>query len=281
MGTGEWGAVEQTFPESIDEILNAVKETPRGRWFLDGYEKRLRSSESERILDSIAKLERHIQSVSGTGHDGETLQKARDAIAAARRDIAAIDQKPAELSTEGQLFAKLAALSKQSFSGPPAVSKGVERALRLVSDLDQQLGPAQSNTLAAPEYTTVKDADPFKADEAIFEPAPPPKPIINTSRTENPEIIPRGAKLVIQHKPIRPMPEAVAANAGTPLSEQAPATTDVGTAVLQRLAEPKATPAAEASDIQHSRIVIIRRKAEDMEHVPLLEPTQDNPASAA
>ena len=213
MGTGEWGAVEQTFPESIDEILSAVKETPRGRWFLDGYEKRLRSSESERILDSIAKLERHIQSVSGTGQDGETLQKARDAIAAARRDIAAIEQKPAELSAEGQLFAKLAALSKQSFSGPPAVSKGVERALRLVSDLDQQLGPAQSTALGAPEYATVKDTDPFKADEAIFEPAPPPKPIINTSRNENAEIIPRGAKLVIQHKPIQPKPEAAAANA--------------------------------------------------------------------
>jgi len=281
MGTGEWGAVEQTFPESIDEILSAVKETPRGRWFLDGYEKRLRSSESERILDSIAKLERHIQSVSSTGHDGETLQKARDAIAAARRDIAAIEQKPAELSTEGQLFAKLAALSKQSFSGSPAVSKGVERALRLVSDLDQQLGPTQSTALGIPEYATVKDTDPFKADEAIFEPAPPPKPIINPNRIENTEIIPRGAKLVIQHKPIQPQPEAAAANAEAPLSAQAPATADVGTAVLQRLAEPKAAPAAEASEIQHSRIVIIRRKAEDMEHVPLLEPTQDNPASAA
>ncbi len=281
MGTGEWGAVEQTFPESIDEILSAVKETPRGRWFLDGYEKRLRSSESERILDSIAKLERHIQSVSGTGHDGETLQKARDAIAAARRDIAAIEQKPAELSAEGQLFAKLAALSKQSFSGPPAVSKGVERALRLVSDLDQQLGPAQSTALGVPEHTTVKDADPFKADEAIFEPAPPPKPIINTSQNENTEIIPRGAKLVIQHKPIQPKSEAAAANAETPFSAQAPVTADVGTAVQQRLAEPKAAPAAEASEIQHSRIVIIRRKAEDMENVPLLEPAQDNPASAA
>ena len=35
--------------------------------------------------------------------------------------------------------------------------------------------------------------------------------------------------------------------------------------LLQRLTEPKAAPAAEASEIQHSRIVIIRRKAEDME----------------
>ena len=281
MGTGEWGAVEQTFPESIDEILSAVKETPRGRWFLDGYEKRLRSSESERILDSIAKLESHIQSLSGTGHDGETLQKARDAIAAARRDIAAIEQKPAELSAEGQLFAKLAALSRQSFSGPPALSKGVERALRLVSDLDQQLGPAQSTALGMPQYASAKEADPFKADEAIFEPAPPPKPIINTSRNENTETIPRGAKLVIQHKPIQPKPQAAAASAETPFSVQAPAMTDVGTAFLQPLAESRAAPAAEASEILHSRIVIIRRKAEDMENVPLLEPAQNNPASAA
>ena len=281
MGAGDWGAVEQTFPESIDEILSAVKETPRGRWFLDGYEKRLRSSESERILDSIAKLERHIQSLSGTGHDGETLQKARDAIAAARRDIAAIEQKPAELSVEGQLFAKLAALSRQSFSGPQAVSKGVERALRLVSDLDQQLGPAQSTAPVSPEFTPIKDADPFKAHEAIFEPAPPPKPIINTRRNENSETIPRGAKLVIQHKSVQPKPEAATAHVEMPLSVQTPATTDVGTAVQQRVAEPKVAPTAAAPEIQHSRIVIIRRKAEDMEHVPLLEPEQENPASAA
>jgi hypothetical protein len=281
MGAGESGAVEQGFPESIDEILSAVKETPRGRWFLDGYEKRLRSSESERILDSIAKLERHIQSVSGTGHDGETLQKARDAIAAARRDIAAIEQKPAELSVEGQLFAKLAALSRQSFSGLPAVSKGVERALRLVSDLDQQLGPAPSSAPASPEFTPVKDADPFRADDAIFEPAPPPQSIVNSRRSENAETIPRGAKLVIQHKSVQPKPEAAAAHLEMPFSVQTPATTDTGTAVLQRLAEPKVAPTAGTSEIQHSRIVIIRRKAEDMEHVPLLEPEQENPASAA
>ena len=281
MGAGDWGAVEQAFPESIDEILSAVKETPRGRWFLDGYEKRLRSSESERILDSIAKLERHIQSVSGTGHDGEVLQKARDAIAAARRDIAALEQKPAELSMEGQLFAKLATLSKQSFSGPPAVSKGVERALRLVSDLDQQLGQAQSTAPASPEFTPVKDADPFKADDAIFEPAPPPKAIISSRRNENTEIIPRGAKLVIQHKPVQPKPESALPNAEMPKPLQEPVIPAIAPPTSQFAAEPMAAPAPEASEIQHSRIVIIRRKAEDMENVPLLEPEQENPASAA
>jgi hypothetical protein len=88
------GALEQAFPESIDEILAMVKETPRGRWFLEGYEKRLRTTETERILSSIAKLESHIQSVSMGDHDHALVRKAREAIAAARRDIAAIEQKP-------------------------------------------------------------------------------------------------------------------------------------------------------------------------------------------
>lgn len=289
------GALEQAFPESIDEILAMVKETPRGRWFLEGYEKRLRTTETERILSSIAKLESHIQSVSMGGHDHALVRKAREAIAAARRDIAAIEQKPAELSAEGQLFAKLAALSKQSFSGAPAVSKGVERALRLVSDLDQQFSPAPAVTVEA----FAKPADLFKPDEAIFEPAPAPTQLVSARRNENIDALPRGAKLVIQHKGSRAKPETV------PFVE-APAIdaiSDVGTAVKPDevpatikqdipVTVPPPAPLAEANDlaarsedqssgIPHSRIVIIRRKAEDLENLPLLDLAEDSSSATA
>ena len=263
------GAVEQTYPESIDEILAVVKETPRGRWFLEGFEKRLRSSETERILNSISKLEAHVQSLSGSGHDGELLQKARDAIAAARRDIASIEQRPAELSAEGQLFAKLAALSKQSFSGAPAVSKGVERALRLVSDLDHQLGSSPTSVVdAAPA------ADFFKPDDAIFEPAPPPPAVASPTRNDIVDVMPRGAKLVIQHKVVEPRPEVAPTKVEATIQQPA-------AHVESPFNVAKAAPNEPSSEIQHSRIVIIRRKAEDLEHVPLLEPSADASASAA
>ena len=242
-------SVQTNFPESLDQVLEAVRETPRGRWFLENYESRLRHDSTGKILESIAKLEKHISSLSGTNADATLINRARAAISAARRDIAAIDQKPAELSNEAQLFAKLANLAKNSNIQSPAVGQGVERALRLVSELDLELNPASP---AKPAETY------FKQDDAVFEPAPvaqfakptvKPEPVV--------EATPRGAKLSIQR---------VGNIALTPIAEKPIES------ITAPIVEEQVAP-------QQSRIVIIRRKADEPTEVPLLE--QEETVSAA
>ena len=126
-------------PESLDDILAAVKETPRGRWFLENFENRLRGNDTAKILGAIATLEKQILSMESSGAETGLLRRARAAIAQARKDIMNLPGRPPELSVEGQLFAKLAALSKQHFPQDSGTGHSVERALRLVTDLDEDL----------------------------------------------------------------------------------------------------------------------------------------------
>jgi hypothetical protein len=46
----------------FEALEQAVRQSPKGSWFLDEYARRLRSSETSNILDAIAKLERIIAS---------------------------------------------------------------------------------------------------------------------------------------------------------------------------------------------------------------------------
>lgn len=46
--------------ETFDEVERAVMETPRGRWFLAEYARRIRAGESDMILAAIARLERSV-----------------------------------------------------------------------------------------------------------------------------------------------------------------------------------------------------------------------------
>ncbi len=265
--------VQSSFPESLDQVLEAVKETPRGRWFLENFEQRVRNDGTSKVLDSIAKLENHIQSLSVSGADQVLLKRAREAISAARRDIAAIEKKPAELSSEAQLFAKLANLSKSSFNDQPGLGQGVERALRLVSDLDDELNASNSNT------PKVQPTQFFKQDDAIFEPAPAAKIVKAVSK---PEIVadttPRGAKLVIQRvgapAPTVQMP-TIPTVAEAPIEQSQPERIEPPVFAEVAKAEPLVTPTPS------SRIVIIRRKADEVAEVPLLENTATETTSAA
>ena len=260
-------------PEKLDDILAAVKETQRGRWFLETYENRLRSNDTSKILGAIATLERQIQAMEGSGAESGLLTRARAAIAQARKDIMDLPGKPPELSAEGQLFAKLASLSKQQFPQDSATGNGVDRALRLVADLDLDFSVA-AQPAAAKQF--------FKQDEAVFEPAPAPKPIVVTTRSEPPaEMPPRGAKLVIQRLA-----------SSTPKTDSAIPQLSLKPEIMQDVfaAEPepeqlapKEKPKAlvEAPEPPQSRIVIIRRKADEMDDVPLFESTSGIPATAA
>ena len=272
---------DRSQPESLDDVLAAVKETPRGRWFLENYENRLRGNDTSKILGAIATLEKQILSMEASGAETGLLRRARAAIAQARKDIMDLPGRPPELSVEGQLFAKLASLSKQHFPPDSGTGHSVERALRLVTDLDEDLGAA-TKPAEAKQF--------FKQDEAVFEPAPAAKPVVMTTRSEPPtDLPPRGAKLVIQR-----VAAAVTKVEPTPperdISQDVFFTSpehEMRAAAQAKQAEPITVPAepvkatAEPSEPPQSRIVIIRRKADEMDDVPLFEPASGAPASAA
>jgi hypothetical protein len=274
------GQLDNAFPESLDDILEAVKESARGRWFLEGYEARLKKAETTRILDAIAKLESHLSAHNPSSADAALVERARAAIAATRRDIADITDKPASLSVEGQLFARLASLSKEAFATAPGLGAGVACALQLVDTLDRELSAPQ--VLAT---IPVGGASFFKQDDAVFEPAPAAKPVVAVARAEvTPEPPTRGAKLVI-HRINTPQIEQAAPAIGedaTPVATEVPASAATAQAAL---AEPPVFMAEvlqpEQSEILQSRIVIIRRKADEMNDVPLLGAESGEPASAA
>ncbi len=261
---------QPAFPESLDEILNVVKETPRGRWFLEAYANRVQTGGTSTILSAISKLESSLQSMSGSGADAALLQKARQHIAQARADIVGSDQGKAALSSEGQLFAKLADLSRKAFNDPnhqePAIAKNVDRVLRLVADLDQDLGTSRvPMPVAAPKPA----AQYFKQDDNVFEPAPAPLAIKQVKPTKPVEPASRGAKLVIQH--IEPIRTEVA---DSPAAEFPKAETNEPAAIT--------TTEVETATPEPSRIVIIRKKAEDLIEVPLMdEPAAEAQVSAA
>jgi hypothetical protein len=262
------------FPESIEDILTAVQETPRGRWFLEAYANRLKSDGTANILQAIAKLENNLNAMSVGGTEAGLLQQARNAIATAKREIALLEPQTAQLSAEGQLFAKLAELSRQAFSNSPAqstVGSGVDRVLKLVTELDQNL--AGGKTKVAPIAPAKPAIQYFKQDEEIFEPAPPPAIAAVAKPASTPEIPNKGAKLVIQRSSTprqeAQMPEKVIEDVKVEDVQDVPVE-------ITSTAEPEAAKPPEAS-----RIVIIRRKAEEQIEVPLLDEQQQESVSAA
>jgi hypothetical protein len=248
------GSLQQGFPESIDEIVSAVEETPRGRWFLQAYAERLRKGETASILASIEKLEASLKSMSVSGTDAKLIESTRAAIAQARQEIHKLSPEISGLSPEGQLFAKLAEQSRLAFANQndrPGLGKGVERALRLVADLEQSFAdPAQPSAKPAAPPATY-----FKQDEAIFEPAPV-KPLAIVAEPKSSQEPPsRGARLVIER-----------------VGEMPPQPAPVEPVLDQRAADVfSPPPAAEPED--KPRITIIRHEVEDLPEVPLPDMT--------
>ncbi len=80
-----------TLPSDYDAIERAIRETSRGRWFLNCYLERNRSVETRMLLDAITRLE---GAMRDNGHvvealqPAETIGKVADALGEARGDIA-------------------------------------------------------------------------------------------------------------------------------------------------------------------------------------------------
>ncbi|HEY5364672.1 MAG TPA: hypothetical protein VIJ49_10770 [Aestuariivirga sp.] len=271
-------------PASLDEVLGAVKETARGRWFLESYEARLRGAETARLLQAINKLESHVLTQAQGGHDAEIVKHAREAISAARRDIGALDPTVTGLSTEAKLFAQLAEKARSAFNDAPPVGQSVSRALQLMGELEQQLSDPQADATSSVVNLAAKPAQFFKQDEAIFEPAPKQAPpALAVTPEVHPEVSARGAKLVVQRlgapialekrAVIELQPQPIAA---APIPTPAPAPTPT-----------PATAAAVVETPNKSRIIVIRRKADEMANLPLLDQNeksdniQQSPSDAA
>ncbi len=248
-------AGSQSFPESIDDVLSAVQETVRGRWFLQAYAERLQKSETATILASIAKLEASLNDMKATGGQARLIETTKAAIAAARKEIQQLNPEAASMSREGQLFAKLAEQSRQAFgngTAAPGVGKSVERALRLVAELEQDFIGSEPETAIAAAPSN--PAQYFKQDEAIFEPAPVKPALVVAEAKPAADPASRGARLVI---------ERVGETTGHS------ATLEASRVDLQDSDRRDLHPQAEAEE--RPRITIIRRNIEDLPEVPLPE----------
>ncbi|NMD06722.1 MAG: hypothetical protein GYA66_01955 [Phyllobacteriaceae bacterium] len=257
---------------NYEDLLQTVKESDRGRWFLTEFENRLRKSDTGNILASIAKLESVIAGMAPA--DAGLVARAKTAIAAARKEIAAIDQAKPELSDEARLFAKLADMARTSFSadGQPmtSVNAGVCRALLLVDQLDQDFASVSMPVVSPSVAAFARDAD-------VFEPPVLAKPVIDVPKSaikDAPKDIERGARLVIrkagQEEPQQPEAAAVPEAPPRPATEPAAPAVAAPEAVVQPISPPVE---------RQSRVVIIRRKPEELLDVPLVDQSQSESAA--
>ncbi len=290
---------------SFEDLLQAVNESSRGRWFLDEFQKRLRKTETGDILSAISRIEARIQSMPAAGAAPVELARMREALSAARADIAKL-AAPQGLSAEGRLFASLAEMARKALPAEKAtadLAPGIVKALQLVDQLDATLNGS------APAEPPARGDKFFKQDEALFEaPAAAPKPALVTVSPAPPEAKApqpvaaakaevdapaQGAKLVIIKSGVKveePAKVAEQAAPATIVREEKPpinAAPKEPAGSAEQPAEAIAKPAIEMPEtsklptgkIDNPRIVIIRRKPEEMTEVPLAEESKTETAA--
>ncbi len=293
------GQISPVLSESFEDVLNAVQETARGRWFLEEYATRKKSEDTTAILAAIVKLESVMARVPQADRDAEPalLDMAKSAISRAKAQIRNMAPKDSPLSREAMLFAKLADLSRTAFAASndgedkQALGRSMEVALRLVNELDQNIvGPENaSDTVAEPQVGQKF----FHQDSDIFEPAAKaekkPSPVVievkpveqpTQGSTESPatfsktDAVQRGAKLTITRQHSAPLQEPA------PVPETAiNLQSDTIVITNPEIEAIKSEPAPEVPAKTEQRIVIVRRKPDESIDVPLFDAQEK--ASAA
>lgn len=177
---------------SFDEILEAVEQTERGRWFLAELRHRSQAASLSGIEASITKIERRLAQMPPASKAQVDWLKARDAIAKARSDIARLFNREPAADEERQAFARLAELARTAFpqETETASKPAILRALDLVTELDQNL---LADAAAQDRF--------FEKDAALFEAPRAAAPAEDASATAG-----RGAKLVIVQNEAPPEP---------------------------------------------------------------------------
>ena len=248
---------------SFDDILEAVQDSKRGRWFLQEFETRLQKRDTSSLLSAMARLESRMGELSTTSGKPENLAVVSAAIAKARNDLLKLGLGKEAMSNEGRMFADLADLARKTMPDTAEGRAGIVRALQLADEIDKAVAPA-ANTDSGAKY--------FQPDAELFErktfPSKPtlvavPEPVldIKTPAKPQPATPPAtGAKLMIRRVSQAADAPPVAPAAAVEAQKPAPV-------VLE-------TPAPERPSIDNPRIVIIRRKAEDMPDVTMSEATE-------
>ncbi len=269
-------SVSAVFNESFEDVLIAVQDTARGRWFLNEYAKRQRGQDTTSILAAISKLEGLIGS-NAANVDAPQVARAREAIAAAKAKLSAMHNELPALSNEARMFGKLAELSRAAFPGEQsAVARGVDVALSLVQDLDQSFAgvtaiaakPATEAYFAADQKLFAAPAAKVEAPQAAPVLVEVPKPAVAVApapKAKVEEEQPRGAKLTINR--------IKSGDAPVILPAAIPVVTEKTVAAVAEVAPVVKTTAVQPIEVEpaKSRITIIRRKAEDMVGVPLVD----------
>ncbi len=274
--------ISPVLSESFEDVLNAVQETARGRWFLEEYASRKKSEDTASILAAIVKLESVMARVPAEQKQAEPalIEKAKSAISRAKAQIRGLATEDSPLSREAQLFAKLADLSRTAFSDAvdddtrQALGRSMEVALRLVSELDQNFSNGE------PANTNVEGQKYFHQDSDIFEPSRSKRtqataPIATVAKSETevstkPEAVARGAKLSITRQSSAPNP----ANDSI---EEPPTPPALESDAVNLDTADLAKPAPEPDKAHDQRIIIVRRKPDEAIDVPLF----DKPGNAS
>jgi hypothetical protein len=239
---------------SFDDILEAVQDSKRGRWFLQEFETRVQKRDTTSLLSAMVRLENRMGELSPTSSKPESLGVVSAAIAAARNDLLKLGLGKEAMSHEGRLFADLAEMARKAMPAAVEGRAGIVRALQLVDEIDSVVAPAASNDRGA-KY--------FQPDAELFErKAAPTRPTLVAA----PETVESASP---------PQPEKTAPAVGAKLLiRKADRTAEVTPTVASPVIEPKSTTAEapvsmppERPTLDNPRIVIIRRKAEDMPDV--------------
>jgi hypothetical protein len=253
---------------SFDDLLGAVNESSRGRWFLDEYQRRLRKAEIGDILTAINRMESRFTGMPTPGVASTEVVRMRAALNQTRADIAKL-APGISLSDEGRLFAGLADMARKALPAEKATAElapGIIKALQLVDDMDVAL-----NGVAKGEQY-------FMQDQALFEPAavaPAPKPVLVSV---TPEPVSKPADTIIKMDVPKADVEAPAQGAKLVIVRAGEAATLAKAAVAPEAAAPapvapekKPEISLAVEKVDNPRIVIIRRKPEEMTEVPLAD----------
>jgi hypothetical protein len=270
MSNLEAASVRLTF----DDVLEAVQESKRGRWFLQEYENRLQQRDSKTIVSAIERLETRMQNLATPGVASEELTRVKAAIANAREDLLKLGLGKEVFSDEARLFANLADLARKAMPIAVDSNAGIVRSLQLVDEIDRTISHGPSD----------RGAKFFVADSALFEKSPAPsKPIlVATPEQEVPQ--PTSAPQTGEIKKSR-VAEPIATGAKL-VFVKAPSQIETNPETAHAI-EVQPTPAKEEIKIEQGdlpsvespRIVITRRKPEDMPNVIVDEPTAESSAA--
>ena len=250
---------------SFDDILEAVQDSKRGRWFLQEFETRLQKLDTRSVLDAISRLESRMENLGAKNSSPDDLGKVRSAIANARNDLIKLGLGKEALSKEGRIFHDMAEMARKSMPVAVDSNAGIVRTLQLADEIDSVIAPVANEDRGAKYFAT--DSNLFERQVALPKPVlvPAAEPLIHVNAVKKDEPAPVGAKLVIR-------------KSGQNIEKPEPI---VETKPIEATPAPDVTStvAPEMPAIDNPRIVIIRRKAEDMPEVNLGEPAEE--ASAA